>query len=81
MKLARNPDIAKWECGRCGTWNNIADGMCESCNAPAAVFARSFRLADTLSKEERLYYNTTVPEILRELKSIRRLLERRVQND
>jgi hypothetical protein len=71
MKTARNPDIVKWECGRCGTWNGIDWGVCKSCGVPAQTHASAFRLSDTLSTEEKTFYNTVVPEILRELRSVK----------
>lgn len=75
MKTARNPDIAKWECARCGTWNTMDHAMCVSCNSPAATYARAFRLADTLSSQEKTFYEVLMPELLREIKSIRREVE------
>lgn len=75
MKTARNPDVVKWQCSRCGTWNTIEDGTCKQCGVPSATHAKAFRLSDTLSSDEKTFYSTVMPELLREIRSIRRELE------
>lgn len=75
MTLAKNPDIAKWQCGRCNTWNDIEHGTCKKCKSPAALFASAFRLRNMLAPEEKMYYETLFPMLLTEVRDIRRLLE------
>lgn len=70
MKLAKNPDIAKWHCSRCDTWNGIDLGTCKNCGSPVQIIADAFRLRDTLSSDEKAYYETVVPMLMREVKGI-----------
>ena len=63
----KNPDAFKWKCGRCTHWNDITDGLCKICKAPAATFVDAFRLRNVLTSEEMNFYKGTAPSLLREM--------------
>lgn len=71
------PDSMHWECGRCGTWNEIRNGVCSSCNGVLQSVAKAFRLHNVLTEEEKNFYTATAPAILSELRMIRMALERK----
>ena len=48
------------------------DGMCTKCKQPIGLAAGAFRLRDTLSSDEKTYYNTQVPILLKEVQGIHR---------
>lgn len=70
-----NPTAMKWQCGRCSHWNNIENGKCASCGALSQQFATAFRLHNVLTAEESNFYKGTAPQILREIRAIRVLLD------
>ncbi len=71
-----NPSSFKWQCGRCNHWNKIENGKCAQCGALSQQFATAFRLHNVLTAEELNFYKTTAPQILREVREVRVLLER-----
>ena len=70
-----NPTAMKWQCGRCNHWNKIENGKCASCGALSQQFATAFRLYNVLTAEESNFYKGTAPQILREIRMIRVLLD------
>lgn len=70
-----NPTALKWQCGRCSHWNKIENGKCAQCGALSQQFATAFRLHNVLTAEESNFYKGTAPQILREIRAIRVLLD------
>lgn len=75
MPVVKNPDVMKWQCGRCETWNNVEAGVCTKCKAPASMFARAFRMKNLLTEEEKGFYSMGFPGLMRDMTSMRRSVE------
>ena len=73
-------EILYWRCGSCDTWSSADSVMCEHCGAPHDRTASAYRLQRKLGSEEKLYYTVTAPQMLQELRAIRRLLEEKDGN-
>jgi hypothetical protein len=71
-------EMARWHCANCGKWNAIERGLC-SCGAAQVNAADAFKLNNTLTTEEDCFYKMQVPEILCELRNIRLLLAKMLQ--
>jgi hypothetical protein len=67
-------DIAKWHCSQCGKWMPIEKGLC-ACGSSQGYAADAFRLNNQLAKEEEVFYNYQIPDIIRELRGIRTVLD------
>jgi hypothetical protein len=80
MAKTKFPDVFKWLCGRCDTWNPIEAGVCKKCNGMIQHSASAYRLHNILTPEERNAYQGTLPAILNELSAIRKILEERKKN-
>lgn len=74
MQTQKLGELSKWHCSFCGKWNPMERGICTCGNAQAAV-ADCFRMTDKLTPEEELFYNSTMPSLLGELRRIRIALE------
>lgn len=70
--------VNAWKCGRCETWNKIEDEKCKKCGADFEQWHTAVRYHNALTPEEERFYHGTAVQMLRELRTIRNLLERLV---
>ena len=80
-KILADYNCLKWRCGRCESWNKMESAKCKKCGMLAQQFADAFRVEDVLSATESNFYKFTAPALLHELRAIRQLLEKLVDND
>lgn len=73
------PGAFRWQCGHCNEWNPVEAGVCEHCKAFRMDAAKAWVLNNVLTPQERDFYEVTAPAILRELRGIRDVLERRLK--
>ena len=71
MVIAKNPDVVKWQCGRCSHWNDMEHGTCTRCKSPHQQFAVAYKLRNTLSSKEETFYDVVAPLLIREVQSLR----------
>ncbi len=70
------PGAFKWQCAECDTWNGVEAGVCTNCKAFRMDAAKAWTLKNVLTPLEKDFYEHTAPDMLRELRAIRVLLER-----
>lgn len=64
----------KWKCGKCGKWNSIDDAHCKKCASSQEDWAHAYRDTTQLTPEEEGFYNSTVPNMTRDIREIKQVL-------